>query len=303
MKTVLYQNLLKSLVLLLLLLNPPAVRAYDLEIYRDGLVTIHYTKGLQGAAEEVSKLLPDIRKEIARKLNMNTSFEFDIVLYKNRSDFLKLVKNSQISAFAVPDRNLIVIDYSQVKVHPLNLKLIVMHELCHIVLHRNINRYYLPKWLDEGVSQWISGGIYELVNYGSTDVLKKAYLSKRILRFNDIENSFPDEHPNLTLAYQQSRSLVEFIKKKHGIEGINNILLNLRDGNKIESAISKSLSIDMKELENKWYNSLRYKYTWISYLTDNIYWILFVFAALLTIYGFIRLRIKMMRYKDEDEDL
>ncbi len=72
MKIVSYHNLLKPLVLLLLLLNPSTVRADDFEIYRDGLVTIHYAKGLQGAAEGVLNLLPDIRNEIAMKLNINT---------------------------------------------------------------------------------------------------------------------------------------------------------------------------------------------------------------------------------------
>ncbi len=287
--------------LLLLFFSFRLAQANNFEVLKSDLVSIHYKRGSRGAAEEVFRLLPDINSEIEMKLDMDIDFEFEIVLFRDRSNFLRLTDNNQYSAFAVPDTNLIFIDLSQMKVHPLNLRLIVIHELCHLTLHRYINEDNLPRWLDEGISQWVSGGTYELIDLINSDVLKKAYLSKTLLSFYDIGNRFPAER--LILAYEQSRSLIEFLEKEYGKDKIKHILYNLKNGDSIENSLYNNLSLNMKELENRWRNSLKYKYTWLSYLANNIYWILFITCAFLTIYGFIRLRVRMKRYSDEDDDI
>jgi hypothetical protein len=95
---------------------------------------------------------------------------------------------------------------------------------------------------------------------------------------------------------------VEYINREFGTSAIPRILHYLENGDEVDVAVQKSLSIPLEELEGRWQIHLREKTLWIIYLGDNLYTILFFFAALITIYGFIRLLIKKRMYKDEDED-
>ncbi len=288
--------------LLLIFVLCESAHSQDFDSLKSGPVTIRYEKDLKGAAISIFELLPSVKNEIHQKLTMEINFTFEIVLLKSQNLFLKLARNNNISAFAIPEKNLIVINYSQMKMHPLHLKLTIMHELSHLVMHRYVEENRLPKWLDEGIAQWISGGIYEIVNYGETDILRKAFLSKTLLRFSEMENHFPSDKRGLVLAYQQSRSLIEYIEKKYGRGGLLTILFLLNQGNGSDHAIRESLSVDMKKLEHDWRNSLKAKYSWLTYFSNNIYWILFVFCALLTTYGFIKLKIRIKNYSDEEDD-
>ena len=60
----------------------------------------------------------------------------------------------------------------------------------------------------------------------------------------------------------------------------------------INTAIREGVSISVYELENRWHARLRTKYTWFTYLSGNLYQILFSLSALVLIYGFIRLLIR-----------
>jgi cellulose synthase/poly-beta-1,6-N-acetylglucosamine synthase-like glycosyltransferase len=70
----------------------------------------------------------------------------------------------------------------------------------------------------------------------------------------------------------------------------------------MDDSIQKSLSVSTSELEIKWLAYLKRKHTWFSYLSYNIYTILFSLAAVITVYGFIRLLKKKRAYVDDDEE-
>jgi hypothetical protein len=81
------------------------------------------------------------------------------------------------------------------------------------------------------------------------------------------------------------------------------ILYELHRGSDIEKAIFTVLSKDMYELENAWHRHLKRKYTWLRYISDNIYWILFFIGAIVTVIGFLHLRRRMKTYPEDDEDM
>ena len=142
--------------------------AVGFEIIKIDEVTIKYEKGLSGVSNEIARLIPTLKEEIQKRTGLPINFSFEIVIYRHREIFRSLVRNDMIAAFAIPGEDLIVLDYSQFRYDSLTLKLIIMHEMCHLLLHKNIAGNNLPKWFDEGVSQWVSGGINEIVYPQST---------------------------------------------------------------------------------------------------------------------------------------
>ncbi|MBI3812022.1 MAG: hypothetical protein HY283_07440 [Nitrospirae bacterium] len=266
-------------------------------------VVIRYDESLGGVAKETAGAYPGIRKKLESRLGWSLGYRPEILIVKDREAFMAMGAGGYAVAFAVPARGLIVMDNSRVRIDPFSLEPILTHELAHLILHRHIPEDALPRWLDEGVAQWVSGGAAEIaLMEGVGPRLKQAVLSGRWVPFNSLVGPFPADDPALSLAYEQSRSFVEFIIKRYGSAGLLRILGGLRDGKRIEAAVSDAVSVSFGELEADWRDDLNRQVTWIVYLIDRLPVILFVFAAILTVLGFIRFLIRKRNYKDEDWD-
>lgn len=281
-------------------LSIPA-HAVEFEIIQTHEVTIKYEKGLSGVSNEIASLIPTLKGEIQKMTGLHIDFPFDIIIYRDRDTFRTLVNSDMIAAFAIPGKNLIILDYSQFRHDRLALRLIIMHEMCHLLLHKNITWNNLPRWFDEGLSQWVSSGINEIVYPRSTDVLRKAVINDTLLPFSEISENLPSDPSDLILSYEQGKSMVDYIAKRYGADSIKGIILRLSSGAGFYEAISAELDTDFTEIEKKWRrNKGKQQYIWLAYISDHIYLILFVMTAFLTVYGFIRLKKRMRDYQDDE---
>jgi hypothetical protein len=104
------------------------------------------------------------------------------------------------------------------------------------------------------------------------------------------------------LAYEESKSLVEYIISAFGEEALLSMLNDLTEGVEVDAAILRSLSISLDELESRWHQQLKREITWVTYLINHLYEILFFLAAMAMIYGFIRGLMKKRAYRDEEEE-
>ncbi len=263
-------------------------------------VVVIFEGPIENVAKEVVKVYPAVKADIVASLKWDVNFSPKVFLVKGRDALRKTVGSNIIIAFAVPERNLIVIDTSRVYTRPFTLEATLKHELCHILLHRNIENERLPRWLDEGVCQWASGGIAELMADGGDRALAKAAISDRVINIGNLMR-FPQDEKSLLLAYEESKSIVEYIVSEYGEQGILQLLGYLKEGYSTDDSIRKSLLVSTSEFEIKWLAHLKRKYTWFSYLSHNLYTILFFFAALATVFGFMRILKKKKAYVDEDE--
>ncbi len=266
----------------------------------DDNLVISYEAPLQNAASEIIRLYPDIRTELAKDLGWRTDFRPEIILRKDTASFRRMGESDLIVARALPKEDIIVIDYSKMNVQPFTLGTTLKHELCHLELHHHIAE--VPRWFDEGICQWVTGGLSEIMNVGTRSTLREAALSNRLISFDSLTEGFPSDGRRLDLAYQESSSMIDFIKEEFGVSGVRNILEHMNKGDDLDGAIQKSLSITLDDLEKRWRASIASKTSWFSYVGDNLYEILFAFAALITVYGFFRVLKKKREYKDEEED-
>lgn len=289
------------LTLILIFLLIPELYAEEFLSQRTREVEVVFTSHLKDISQEVLTIYPLVRDELETELKLKIDI-LPMVVLTNRNDFKKIVSSDFIIAFAMPDKKLIVIDTSRVYTKPFTLKTTLQHELCHLLLHRHVEKKNLPRWLDEGICQWVSGGISELMVEHQERTLSKAVVSNRLIDINTLER-FPTDEQNLVLAYEESKSLIEFIEKKYGKEGILSMLGYLKEGNSVNESISKALGLTIHELESLWHADLKKKHTWFLYLSNNIYTILFAFATLVMIYGFIRFLKRKREYVDEEQDI
>jgi len=286
-------------VLLLFFITPLFAQEFS-ALQKNG-VNILFVESLRPAADEAVELYPFIKVDLERTLLWKVNFIPTVILIRDNNTFQRMADNNLIVAYAVPDRDLMVIDYSRMKTDPFTLEATMKHELCHLLLHKNIQHENLPLWLDEGISQWVSGGLADII-MDRYSVLDDAIFSNRYIRLKSLENGFPDDERRLSLAYAESKSLIDYIISEYRPDGVLSLLGYLKDGDGINSAMLKSYSISFDELEKRWYDRLKKRATFLTFLINNLYEILFSLAALLLIYGFIRGIIKRRSYEDEDDD-
>jgi len=288
------------LVLSLLLLHPMPLKGEQASVIETDAVIVLFEKSLEGVAKGVIDIYPAVREELEETLEWRLNFRPAVLLMKDRKAFQQMARSTLIMAFADPGQGLIVIDYSYMAAHPSLLRTTLKHELSHLLLHRHIQTANLPRWLDEGIAQWVSGGMAEILMNRDRFILNRTVLSGTYIRIRDLTMRFPAEEIPLLTAYEESRDLTEYIHREFGRNGLLDILRYLKRGDTPERAIHRSLFISLDELERRWLNDLRKRSTWFTYLTVHLYQILFFLGALLTMFGFIRARIKKRTYRKDD---
>jgi hypothetical protein len=257
---------------------------------------------LAQAVQNLGAVYPELGRELRESLGWEYDRTPTVVLFDDRERFEEWAGTPFFSAFAVPDRELIVLDHQRLS-DPGALRATFKHELCHLLLGRHIDRDRLPRWLNEGVAQWSSDGLSELLTSQENVSLPAAAASGRLFRLSALAEGFPRTRSGLALAYAQSRSVVDYLVREYGRRGLLDLLEALKAGDAPGEAVRTALGISPAQLESDWRESLETTPAWLLFLAQYLYELLFAAAALSTVYGFIRLRLRHRRYTDgEDEE-
>ena len=277
--------------------------AGEVYLFEEGGIKVLFESPHEPVARELADFYPGIRAELEKVFGWDLNITPSIILIRESQQFQQMINSPLTVAFAIPKKDLIVIDYSKMSARPLSLRNVFKHELCHLLLHRHIKSAALPRWLDEGVAQWVSDGVGDIISDQKRSLLNKAAFTGRFIPLGSLDRGFPRREQDLILAYEESRSFVDHIIGKFGREGVLDILEHMKRGENVHAAVLRSCSIPLGDLEKGWHSAFRRRITWFTYLSYNLYEILFAFAALITIYAAIRIILKKrrdMKYEMEE---
>jgi len=281
---------------------PPSSFSRTLQVFERQDVRVMVEEPMKGAAEEALDLYPGVKEDLQRKLGLKVAFVPTVVLIKDSRTFQDMAGSDLVVAFAAPEEKIMVIDYSRMSLSPFTLAVIMKHELCHLLLHQHLKGGRIPRWFEEGIAQWVSEGIGEIIMDYQKPRLSEAVLAGRIIPLRALSDSFPADREALTLAYEQSRSIVSYMVERYGLESILNILEAVREGHPWEEAVWGSLGISLLDLEAGWRNYLKKRFTWFTYLAGHLYQILFFLAAVALMIGFVRAYRRKRAYMLQQEE-
>jgi len=266
---------------------------------------VAYDAGLERSARQALVQYPVIKQELEALFQWSLDFQPTLVLLNDKNRFRQLAGHELVVAYALPNTNVVVIDHSKMHTSPFTLQTTFKHELCHLLLHRYIKDDNLPRWLDEGICQWASDGLADIIMDTKRDLLSAAVLSDTYFDLQALKHQFPQEKKALMLAYAQSKSVLAYLSSEHGSQGILDFLGLLQQGVDLESAFELRFAIPFDDFQYQWWSHLKKNVSWFTYLSIHIYEILFVSAALLTIWGFVRKTLRRRAYsaKEDEEDL
>ena len=286
-----------------LFLTCAQIRAETYQTLQKPDVVIHFPASLQTGAQDVLRIYGVIKSELEALFGWSLQVRPTIVLVGERNRFLQMAGDDRIEAFARPHGQVMVIDYSRLAARPLRMITTLKHELVHLLLHEHIVYTTIPKWLNEGIAQWASGGVAEVLVTARKSMIGDALRTGQLPSFQDLEERFPPDRKGFRLAYEQSLSIINFIEKKYGRQTVINLLGQLKNGSSIDQAVYDTLGVTLTELEEDWRDRIRGQESWLTFFSIHIYEFLFLLGAVLTLTGFIRYWIRKKNYRDDpDED-
>jgi hypothetical protein len=244
--------------------------------------------------------------ELSKLLQWDLPFRPEVILIKDDETFRTIADSDMVVAFADPEKKRIVIDCARMGGRPYAPDNTLKHELCHLILHAHIPKG-LPRWLDEGIAQWAAGGVAEILMGNRTSALTEAALAGKLFRFDNLSAGFPEDRSGLVLAYEQSRSFVDYIVETYGTAGLRQVLKDLEDGKTMDDSVRNNLGLPLGELERNWASHIGRGFTWLVYISNNLYEILFFLASLMTVVAAIkiiagRFRLRDSRKEDKEQE-
>ena len=261
-------------VIILCFFNIPAFAQEEIS---GKAIKIHYEKKNETLANYILQISNEVRQSVSSKTGINYDENILVKIAPNRNEFNKItgIDNLAIQGIAVSEMNLTVINAQNFFQKSNNdIFKLLEHELAHIYMGNYINHHSdiaFPRWLNEGLAQWISDGSNELFSSSFQDSLQAAFLSNKILPFSSIISGFPITQDDFTLAYAQSLSMVEYLSEKYGNEKIKELIAKLKEDKNFYIAFSNVYPLPFTEVEKNWQNEKRENnYTFDYYFSTHI---------------------------------
>ncbi len=273
----------------------------DYKILETNHAVIQYPPRLDNVAQQIARMFPPVKLELEHTLHLMVDFKPNILLMNDRRRFRETFGGDMVVAVAIPDRNLMIIDYTRMVDNPFRLRSTLKHELSHLVLHRHIDSAILPRWLDEGVSQWVTGGLSELATDPGWSVLESAAMRDNLYRFDEL-TSFPSGRSETMLAYQQSLSFIEYIVDAYGERALIEILYEMQHSASADRAFATVLPHTLRQVEHNWVNHIQARVSWFTYISRNMFQFIFLIAAILVVVAFIKAIIQRRRQHDDEDE-
>jgi Peptidase MA superfamily len=291
-----------TILICILILSLCAFRASGGEPFHvlegNGL-TIHYGPSLRKAAQEVMEIYPAVESELWELFDWRPEPRPLILITEGKAPYFGFDwEKTPISAFALPSRHLAVLHWGRVGRDPLRLHDVLKHELCHILLHQRI-MVSLPRWLDEGICQWASDGISELLADPAPSRLNQAVSAGNLIPLRRLERAFPVGENDLILSYEESKGFVVYLVNRFGKSGLMRVLNLAAEGDTVRDGFLRVTAETPDTLERDWHTSLKGGFLWVVKISHYLYEILFVVMALLAVWGFMRQVLKKRAYRDD----
>lgn len=255
---------------------------------------------LKAAADELFAMYPHIKQDVAGIFRWPVDVVPTVMLVGNGAKFQRMAGSPLIIAFAQPQRSLIVMDWSKLKHAPEDIQNIFKHELCHLLIHHHITQVPVPRWLDEGVAQWASDGVGDIILDQKRSQLNRVAFTGRFIPLRRLETGFPRKKQNLRLAYEESKSFTEYLVARFGKKGLLRLLDQMHKGDSVPRAAHHVFGVSIYELERDWQQSVKGRVSWFTYLSYYLYEILFALGGLMTLVAGIKVFLRKRAYMREE---
>lgn len=184
--------------------------------------------------------------------------------------FQEIQPGGEIPSWAVgvayPSLNLIIMKSPRaIKRGHIDLIKVFKHEFTHIALGRAFKgREKVPRWLDEGLAMYES----REWDLSRVSTMTRAVLTDSLIPLSEITHYFPLEAGRAELAYSESFYLISFLISRYGRESFHEFIKEYSGGKGLKDVLMEVYGIRWEELEERWRNYLKLRFSWIPIITS-----------------------------------
>ncbi len=133
---------------------------------------------------------------------------------------------------------------------PRRIGTLVAHEIVHVLLQRKLDETGAPtlRWLHEGLAKYVTGDL----PMDDQQLLVHAATQGRLLTLDELEPAFSGKLEQVSLAYAQSYTLVEYLTSLEGKTGLSGFLAELGHVKDVDRALVRAYQMPVAQLEADW---------------------------------------------------
>lgn len=158
---------------------------------------------------------------IARELALPTGPRMSIYVSDSDRRFGELQPGdppSWADGTAYPTRGLIFLKSPRIRPGTYKpLEQVLDHEIVHVLLGQAFAPRPVPRWLQEGLAQWLSGE-------AGMDKTRRVLRAPSLIGLADLATGFPADPVRADLAYAESVEFIKLLAHDHGVEAIQELI-------------------------------------------------------------------------------
>ncbi len=193
--------------------------------------------------------------------------------------------------------NIIALNLSKPGTSLANLESVIVHELSHAFFYKAFQDSHTPNWLNEGLAEYLSGGIVKLDLF----VLASALQAHSLPELAELDNMHRFPRNKAQLAYMQCLTAVQFLFEKLGDQR-DEFFQVVKDKGWHE-ALGEILQMDEIDFELAWYEYAKKRFRWyVIFNLENLLWVLGALAVIaIFIWKIFKNRQKMRKWAEEQQ--
>ncbi|MFW5940466.1 MAG: peptidase MA family metallohydrolase [Chloroflexota bacterium] len=215
-------------------------------------VTVRWTGEELGLGQTALDVLQEARPQLEAILPQTVA-PVRVYIYPGMADLrsaLRLTGRDWVGADAMPELDVVLVTAVNPRTAAFDLGQSIPHELSHLLLYRAAGANYdgVPRWFDEGLAtlmEFAPNQTYDVV-------LEQAIAAGGTRPLASLCAAFPAGEAQAQLAYAQSASVVEYIRREYGDGALRRMIAAFADGADCDSGVRRVLGISLAELESEW---------------------------------------------------
>lgn len=295
-----------------LVLQPEAVKipAVPSEfVQKDlGWMTIAYPPAAEPRVASVIKEADSIKTELGTTLGEPVLSRVDVRIARSPEEMTKLAPEEvppppYATGVAYSSLHLVLVSLSAPgpASDGTNVDEVMRHELAHIALQDATQGHHVPRWFNEGFAIHASGES----PFQRWKTLENATLSKQILPLSDLDQGFPQDNYDVSVAYAESADFVRYLVRDGDEHRFTSLVSRVREGDSFDRALGDAYTTNLRRLEFQWREDLSKRFTLTPVLLGGSF--LWVLVAGLMGWAYVKKRRKaketLARWEKEERAL
>lgn len=251
-------------------------------------------------AQNIYKILSEDFYSINYEIGATLEQPVRIFIAPTESGFTRMTGESFPhwgEAVAIPAHQQVIVKSPRWYRPSQQMKIILCHELVHVLVAAATANVELPRWFNEGLAIYVSGDL----RFVEGKELPRAVSSGHLLKLREINSVLSFQQLQASLAYQQSFAAVQYLVDTYSHSSLPKLLQNIATYTNFQRGFYKTYGMSVLDFEEEYRTYLDDKFRY-SFLLDFETWLWVIMVGLFFLAVIIRKFKNRQKIKQWEEE-